>query len=85
MAKAKEQPAQGDTCLLEIPVGEASPNSYKPRHVDLGEMTADQATALQKVKSGLESAGATLKNGRKVRGSTDALRFILEKIATELA
>ncbi len=83
--KGKNAPiAASGTVLVELPAAAPAPEDYQSRHIDINSLSMEQAIALAHVFHGLRRDKAQLKNERFVEGPTDAIRFILEQIYSEL-
>ncbi len=80
MPKEKTQRDQPETVLVELPVCDVPAASW-PLHIDV-KLTPVQSQALRRVTQGLDVRRATLENGRRVVNATDALRFLLEQLAS---
>jgi len=66
--------------LIETPVIEPPEGLNQPRHVDVNNLTAAQATAWRQLFLGLEKSGTRLASGRRVTTSADAIRWLLEQL-----
>jgi hypothetical protein len=71
--------AREDTILIEVPFAAPKPEAYTSRHVEVGALSHEQATALQHIQNGLIERHVQLKSGRYVQGAADAVRYLLEQ------
>lgn len=62
---------------LSIPFGHISKNC------SIKGMTQEQKRTLSRMANGLQLIGAELKNGSKVKGTSGAVKWLLEQIAAE--
>lgn len=77
-AKQKEPAA----VLIEIPISLDLPPSEFGVHVD-AHLSARQSTALRRIAMQLDRRQAVLQSGKRVVNATDAIKYLLELIATE--
>jgi hypothetical protein len=80
MPKANLERARPETVLVELPICDVPAASW-PLHLDV-KLTPVQSQALRRITQGLDVQRATLTNGRRVVNATDALRFLLEQVAS---
>ena len=71
---------------IKIPLGPrpAMAGDDRPhlgRHVEVGNMTSDQAIGLYRLLHGLRAENATLANGKPVFQRVDVVRWIFERAA----
>lgn len=79
--KAKAEREELPTALIEVPLGEVDERGYAARHVD-AQLTPEQRGSLRRVLRGLVDKGAKMKSGKPVWTSADAIRWMLEQVAT---
>lgn len=72
-----ESLASIDGIPLSIPFGHISKNC------SIKGMTQEQKRTLSRMANGLQHVGAELKNGSKVKGTSGAVKWLLEQIAAE--
>ena len=63
---------------IEIPMGPLP--GYIKRRVDAKHLSREQSEKLGSIASGLQFAGAKLKNGTKVHSESHAIRWVLENL-----
>lgn len=63
--------------LADCPDGE-----YLRRRIDVNRLTRHQALALKRLTLGLQLRGEQLNAGCEVRNASDAIRWILEQLAS---
>lgn len=68
-----------ETVVVEIPLGEIG-NGHRPNHVEAWLKPA-QAEALQRLVVALRDKRAVSDDGREIRTSADAMRWLLERVA----
>lgn len=78
MAKKKH-----DRVVLEVRLAEVDETSYRPQHVEVSSLSALQGQVLKRLHWALQADGIRLKNGRFVQHSSDAIRYLLERIGEE--
>jgi hypothetical protein len=69
------------TCMLEAPMLQFDGVGFVKRRFDI-KLTLDQAMALKGLKLGLEAQGAVLRDGSRVKHIQDAVRWMLENLAS---
>lgn len=77
---APVEPAVALAAIADVPLGRLDPAAYRSRHVEVGHMTPDQATALKRLAIGLDQQGARLANGKHIDSNADAVRWLLEQL-----
>lgn len=70
----------GDSVVIEVPLCRDMPPVGFCLHVD-ARLTPDQSNALRKTAAALDQQNARLANGKRIVHPTDALKFILERLA----
>jgi hypothetical protein len=51
----------------------------RPRHVEVGALSLDEAVTLYRLREGLRAEHATLANGRFIQSNADAMRWLLQQ------
>jgi len=80
LAQARPEFDHGDTVAIEVPLCRDTPPVGFCVHLD-ARLTLEQSTALRKTAAALDKAQARLASGKRVVGSADAVKYILERLA----
>jgi hypothetical protein len=81
VAKTKQAEQQnGNSALIEVPLGEVHDKEYCSSHVESKLRTPQQRKAFRRLLRGLQQAGATTESGRPVSRGGDVIRWILEQV-----
>jgi hypothetical protein len=72
---------KAETRSIKVPFGDV-PMGYFSERVDI-RLTNTQRESLSRAVSGLDRLGARLADGRRVTTGVDAIRWMLERIASE--
>lgn len=68
---------------ITVPLGPLPEKGYRPRHVEVNlQREVPQQEALYRLRVGLNNADTRTANGRHVTSNADALRWLLERIAS---
>ena len=63
---------------LTFPVAELAPDALIVRHLEVGQLSKEQATALRALREGARATNLRLANGKHVESNSDVLRALLE-------
>lgn len=80
----EEPPPPSSDIVASMPVWLAPPpeTTYVTNHIDI-ELSQRQAETLWRVREGLADEGARLLQGRHVKSTADAVRYMIEQFAIE--
>lgn len=67
------------TCMVEAPMLQLEGTGFVKRRIEV-KLTTEQAMALKGLKLGLEAHDATLRDGSRVKHTSDAIRWVLENL-----
>ena len=67
--------------MVRVPLAQI-PFGYLPRVCDVRKMTGKQSQALRQLQEALCSQGATLANGTRINNPSNAIKWLLESIAS---
>jgi len=59
--------------------------SFVSRRCDVQQLTGRQRQTLKRLLRGLADSGKTLENGKAIRSESDALKWLLESLAPDVA
>lgn len=85
MAKKRQDEAEDVKFSLSLPVEPPSETSYSATgrfHVDI-RLGPEESRVLAAVQQGLNRNAARLTNGRFVQSRSDAIRFLLQEMASQ--
>jgi hypothetical protein len=74
-----------ETVLIELPLGKIGDQEYLSRHVESRLKTRGQQSAMKRLLRGLQASGAKTQDGRPVQRPGDTVRWLMERIALDVA
>ena len=80
MPKLNDEKTIPETVLIEVPIAEVPPATWG-LHINT-HLSPEQSHALRRVTNALDARLARLPNGRRVVNPCDALKYVLELVAT---
>jgi hypothetical protein len=81
MPKVKNQTPDPESMLIEVPLADVLPATWG-LHINT-HLTLNQSHALRRLTSALDQRLSRLANGRRIVNSTDAVKYLLERISDE--
>ena len=64
-------------CEVTVPLAPLRPELYAARHVEV-RLDRDQAHTLKRLVEGLQTRGASQRDGKPIRSGGDALKYVLD-------
>jgi hypothetical protein len=78
MSKSKNEGANPESVLIEVPITEVTQQSWR-LHINT-HLSPDQSHVLRGVTTALDQQLARLSSGRRVVNPCDALKYLVEQI-----
>lgn len=73
--------AELEVRTIHVPLAPVS-DSYAVGHLDM-KLDRELRTTLRRMYDGLDQSGARLKNGKRISGPPDVIRYVLERAGVE--